>query len=154
MSQDHVVDQVTVKEQGLLAVLGLTVITLGIYGLFWYYRITREMRDIGAARGDAELAAVNPTMSTIALFVPVANLIAIHRTGRRIQRTQTLTGATADYSMAVHWILVLFTGLWSLYSQHALNGAWMRAAGAGPAMSTAQVAAPVGASQGGPFVSR
>ena len=32
-------------------VVGLTLITLGIYYFFWWYYINREMRDFGRARG-------------------------------------------------------------------------------------------------------
>ena len=32
-------------------VLGFTLITLGVYYVFWWYFINREMRDVGNANG-------------------------------------------------------------------------------------------------------
>ena len=41
----------TAKIRNPLGVLGLTLITLGIYFFFWWYFINREMKDLGQARG-------------------------------------------------------------------------------------------------------
>jgi hypothetical protein len=46
-------------------VLGLFVITLGIYGWFWWYYINREMRDLGRARGVSGLGT-DPGLSVAA----------------------------------------------------------------------------------------
>jgi hypothetical protein len=45
------------------AVATLSVITLGIYALFWYYKVNREMRDFGSTHGDHGLAASKPWRS-------------------------------------------------------------------------------------------
>ena len=39
------------KLRNPLAVIGLTLITLGIYSIFWYYKVNKELADIGEARG-------------------------------------------------------------------------------------------------------
>jgi len=39
------------KLRNPLGVVGLSLITLGIYYFFWWYFINREMRDLGRARG-------------------------------------------------------------------------------------------------------
>lgn len=124
MAMDLQVAGVTVKKQSPWAVLGLGFITLGIYIFFWIHRVNREMRDIGAVYNDAELAAVKPGLSVLAAFIPFVNLVGLHRVGTRIQRVQTLTGRGADYSMGLHWLLALFTGLWFCYSQHALSATY------------------------------
>ena len=41
----------TAKIRNPLGVIGLTLITLGIYFFFWWYFINREMKDLGQARG-------------------------------------------------------------------------------------------------------
>src|SRR5262249_36060858 len=46
-------------------VLGLGIITLGIYLIFWWYYVNREMRDLGHARGVSGLGE-NPGLSTVA----------------------------------------------------------------------------------------
>jgi hypothetical protein len=40
-----------VKLRNPLGVVGLAIITIGIYYFFWWYYINREMRDFGRARG-------------------------------------------------------------------------------------------------------
>ena len=41
----------TAKVRNPLGVVGLSLITIGIYFFFWWYFINREMRDLGKARG-------------------------------------------------------------------------------------------------------
>ena len=45
----------TAKVRKVLGVVGLILITLGIYYFVWYYKINREMRDLGRAKGTDEL---------------------------------------------------------------------------------------------------
>jgi len=128
----------TVKQQSFWAVLGLSIITLGIYMIFWYHRINSEMKNIGEAYGDNELAASNPTNSVLAMIfgvftLGIATLISIHGTAKRIRRTQAALGQTVDYSVGVHWLLVLFSGLWVIYAQMKLNELYLRAQAMGGA---------------------
>ncbi len=125
MAQQPSVSSVSVKQQGLWALIGLAIITLGIYLFFWYYRVNREMKETGAALGDAELGQLRPGIAVLALFIPIANIVTFHRCGRRVLQLQQAAGRPADYSMLVHWILFLFTGLWFLYTQSALNQVWI-----------------------------
>ena len=49
--------------------LGLTVLTLGVYSSVWYYRLNQELRDMGDAAGDAELAQTRPAHSLLAALI-------------------------------------------------------------------------------------
>jgi hypothetical protein len=156
MAMDLQVAGVNVKKQSAWAVLGLGFITLGIYIFFWVYRVNREMRDIGRVYNDAELANVTPGLSVVAAVIPIANLVGLHRIGTRIQRVQALTGRGADYSLGLHWLLAIFTGLWFCYSQHALSTTydWF-ARGTTPTtplMPTGQLPVPAAATPSGPQV--
>jgi hypothetical protein len=124
MAKEHQIGNVTVKEQNIWAWLGLAFITLGIYVYFWTYRVNREMRDVGKAYNEPILSQGKPGMTVLAMFIPIANLIAIHRTGTRIIRMQAITAQPPTYSMATHWLLAIFTGLWPMYAQSALNATW------------------------------
>lgn len=130
-----------VKQQSVWAWLGLTLITLGIYNLFWYYRVNREMKEVGGALGNTELGASSPGMSVFSQFIPIANLVSIHKTGRRIQQVQVASGRPGDYNMLVHWILIIFTGLWPMYAQSVLNGLWETAQSASAPTATTPVSA-------------
>ena len=55
------------KIRNPILVVVFTIITLGIYQVFWWYYANREMADYGRARGTNELGD-NPTKSTLALF--------------------------------------------------------------------------------------
>ena len=43
------------KTRDPLGVALLSLVTLGIYAIFWYYFVNREMADLGRARGTDEL---------------------------------------------------------------------------------------------------
>lgn len=123
MAQALQLGSVNVKKRHVLGWLGLGIITLGIYVYVWYYKIQRELRDLGAAYGDDELAKVNPALSVLAMLVPIANLVSMHRTGTRIRRAQALINKPVDYSMGLHWVLII-VGFWPCYVQSALNAMW------------------------------
>lgn len=58
----------TAKIRSVVYVAIMTVITLGVYVLFWWYYINREMADYGRAHASAELGD-GPGKSTLALFL-------------------------------------------------------------------------------------
>jgi hypothetical protein len=120
-------------------VLGLTVITLGVYSLVWWFQINREMRDLGRARGTDGLGT-NPALSTLAfsgltaflLYVPL--VWTVITTCGRVRRAQSLSGQTGfDRSVAaLLWIFTLTLG-GMVYTQHQLNKVWRAEAAAGEA---------------------
>lgn len=79
---------------------GLTVLTLGIYGLCWYYFVNDELKDIGAEHDDQSLAQSNPTMSVVAIFVGgwfiIPPLLSVYNYGQRIKRAQRLAGVPRE----------------------------------------------------------
>src|SRR3954447_21648565 len=73
----------------------LPFITLGIYAAVWYYKINREMADLGRAKGTDELGD-SPVKSllavTVGALIIVPAVISVINTGKRIQATQRLSG--------------------------------------------------------------
>jgi uncharacterized protein DUF4234 len=117
-------------------VLGLSLITLGIYWFFWWYYINREMRDLGRARG-VDLGQ-NPGNSVLAVtlgaLIIVPAIVSMWTTSDRIQRTEETAGVDRPASGPVIFILLLLigpVGIW--YAQHELNKAWTAQASAGAA---------------------
>ena len=55
------------KIRNPLGVIGLSIITIGIYYFFWYYKVNKEMAEIGQARGTEE-CGTNPGNSLLALI--------------------------------------------------------------------------------------
>jgi hypothetical protein len=124
------------KLRNPLGVVGLSIITLGIYYIFWWYFINREMRDFGRARG-TDLGQ-NPGNSVLAItlgaLIIVPAIVTLWTTSDRIQRTQEVAGVDRPASGPIFFILLLLigpVGIW--YAQHELNKAWTAQAGAGAA---------------------
>jgi hypothetical protein len=76
--------------------LGLAILTIGIYYYFWWYFLNDELKDIGIAKGDQNLAQSSPAMSVVAVLIGgwllVPPLMSIYNTGNRIKRAQRLCG--------------------------------------------------------------
>jgi len=111
-------------------VLGLSLITLGIYTIFWWYYVNREFRDFGAAMGDQELAQSKPGNSVLAItlgaLIIVPAIISIINTVKREQRVQELAGVEKVNGWIV-LILFLVIGIAVYpYMQSSLNKAWER----------------------------
>jgi hypothetical protein len=101
-------------------------VTLGIYHLVWWYRINRELRDYGRARG-YDLGQ-NPTNSVLALFpgglVIVPALVSYWRGTKRIQGAAGVAGKErVNGWIALVLYLVLAPAYWA-YLQVSLNDVW------------------------------
>src|SRR3954453_22487224 len=104
----------------------LPLITLGIYHLVWWYRINRELRDFGKAKG-YDLGQ-NPTNSLLALFpggiIVVLALVSYWRGTKRIQGASRLAGKDPINGwIALVLYLVLAPAFWA-YIQVSLNDVW------------------------------
>jgi len=108
----------------------LTLITLGIYGLYWWYQINREMVDLGKAHGVDDLGD-NPTLSLLAMFpgalLVIPPLVSLYDGTYRIKRSQELaTGRTPTLNGWIVLILCLVVlGVVAFaYMQAELNKVW------------------------------
>lgn len=119
------------KIRNPIAVAVFSVITLGIYIVYWWYSVNREMADYGRARNASELGD-NPTMSTLAVFPGVLVVIPALWTGvttfQRVQEAQRLTKqAPINGWIGLILYLVIFPAMFG-YMQSGLNSAWRAAA--------------------------
>jgi hypothetical protein len=136
-----------VKLRNPLGVVGLSLITLGIYYIFWWYFINREMRDFGRSRNtDLGQSPGNSVLAiTLGAIIIVPALVSLWRTCDRIQRTQETAGVERGANGPIIFILLLLigpVGIW--YAQSELNKAWeTQASGGGtPSLSATEQAAP------------
>jgi hypothetical protein len=118
---------VVAKIRNPIAVVVFTIITLGIYQIFWWYYANREMADYGRVRGTGELGD-NPTKSTLALFpgalVVVPAIWTTVTTFKRIQSAQRLSGSVAINGWLGLVIFLVISPVLVGYMQSGLNSAW------------------------------
>lgn len=73
--------------------LGLAVITLSIYYYFWYYLLNDELKEIGIAKDDPELARSSPALSLFAVLIGwIVILPPLYNFCARIKRAERLVG--------------------------------------------------------------
>ena len=110
------------KVRSPLSVILLSIITLGIYTLFWYYAVHNEMK---ANTGDGIGGAI---ALVIAIFVsPVMAFLTPHEVGAMYAKD----GASAPTSWKTgFWVFLPIVGaiIWVYKVQTALNNRWTAAA--------------------------
>lgn len=122
----------TAKIRNPLGVVGLSLITIGIYYFFWWYYINREMRDLGRARGvDLGQSPGNSVLAvTLGALIIVPAIVSEWRTGGRIEASQEAVGIERRASGPIIFILLLLiapVGIW--YAQSELNKVWAQVRG-------------------------
>ena len=120
------------KVRNLWIQLLLLVVTLGLYYLYWYYAINRELRDFGRTR-DARLE-ISPGIALLAITVGglilVPPFVSAYRTVKRVQVAEELAGiqAHARINHALGFLLFVigfvFFPIEVFYLQVHLNRLW------------------------------
>lgn len=117
-------DRVKVRSPWAAALL--PIITLGIYHFVWWYRINRELRDYGKAKG-YDLGQ-NPTNSLLALvpgfLIIVPPLVTYWRGTKRVMGASKVAGQEPlNGWIAIILYLLIAPALWG-YIQSELNKVW------------------------------
>jgi hypothetical protein len=141
----------TAKIRHPVAVPVLSVITIGIYYLYWWYQVNREMVDLGKAR-NAEGLGDNPWLSLLALFpggfVLVPPYFSLYNGVQRIKRAQEVALGYSEEQTINGWIVLalivasFFVGVTGIivpgYIQSELNKVWEAQAESSGAIPQAQ----------------
>jgi hypothetical protein len=136
-SMAHVVSirgtDATAKLRSPWAVFGLTFLTLGIYYLVWYYKINRELRDLGRATGQEDRLGRSPLTSlaaiTLGWLIIVPPFVSFWKTMKRVEAAQEIAGVPGNHASAVLGIVLyvigfLFLPVEVVYVQEELNKGW------------------------------
>ncbi len=113
-----------------LGVLGLSFITLGIYGLYWYYKVNQEIQRY---TGDQTISPSRSLLAVIPGFLLIVPpFIAYYNTSNHIVQMQQQRGIVSQISPALVVILalVIWIGM-AAYVQEHLNRIWDSASGGG-----------------------
>jgi hypothetical protein len=107
------------KRRNAGVVILLTFVTLGIYLLVWYYKINSEIKEHDPNQD------FSPGLATLAIIIPIANLVSYYNTANRIKMMQKADGSNDLISpgAALLWALLFFIG-YPIYIQSALNNHW------------------------------
>ena len=112
------------KKRSPLGVWGLTIVTLTIYGLVWYFKINKEAKQY---LGDE---SIRPGVSVLALIpgfiLIIPPFVSIYRTGERIVRMQEKAGVQQQVTPALGILCYLVYSLHTAYYQSGLNKIWDR----------------------------
>ena len=128
------------KIRNPLVVIGLAIITFGIYGIFWYYYANKELAEIGKANNTDELGT-SPGTSVLAVtlgaLVIVPALFSAYKFCTRLAAAERLTGTPQGMEPGLLFILYIFLAPVAAYiAQSNLNKVLQAQAGGGPALST------------------
>ena len=134
----------TAKVRHPVAVAALSFVTIGIYFLYWWYQVNREMVDLGRAR-NAEGLGDNAWLSFLAMFpgflVIVPPYFSLYNAVHRIKRAQQVALGYSEDQTINGWIVLalivgsFFVGVTALivpaYIQTELNKVWEQQGAAG-----------------------
>jgi hypothetical protein len=100
------------RDPGVVALL--TIVTLGLYLIYWWYTVNREMRDFArTVQPTHPLAASSPGTSTLALtlgaLVIVPVFVTAHSTARRVGEAMSLSGLPPHDRPSPPLYMLMFT---------------------------------------------
>jgi zinc transporter ZupT len=127
--------EATAKIRSVVWVIVLEIVTLFIYGFFWWYFIHRELRDYGRAKGTTELGT-SPGTSLLAItlgaLIIVPALVSFYNGFKRVQAAQRLAGIEPINGWIGLILFIIFYPAFMGYIQSGLNPVWQAQAGAQP----------------------
>jgi hypothetical protein len=101
------------KIRNPLAVVGLSIITIGIYLIFWYYFVNKELAEIGRAKNTDE-CGTSPGTSVLAItlgvFILVPPFVSVYNTCKRLRAAERLTGAQPGMEPGLLFVIWIFVG--------------------------------------------
>jgi mannose/fructose/N-acetylgalactosamine-specific phosphotransferase system component IIC len=130
MAETIAVEGQTYLKRNPLGVLGLIVITLGIYFLYWYYTINKEIQRF---EHDETISPVRSLMAMLfGWIIIVPPFIALYNTAKHIQTIEERRAIQPRLEPALVIVIMLLVAIGNgLYIQEHLNRIWDRAATAG-----------------------
>ncbi len=128
MAESIAIEGQTYLKRNPLGVLGLIVVTLGIYFLYWYYKVNQELQQF---EKDPTMSPVRSLMAMIfGWIIIVPPFIAMYNTAKHLQGVEQRMGIQPQLEPALVIVFMLFISIGNgVYIQEHLNRVWDRAAG-------------------------
>jgi hypothetical protein len=114
-------DGIGYKRRNPWGVVGLSIITLGIYEAVWYYKINNELRNYGL-----EVSPAKATLAiTLGALIIVPFFVSFYNTADRILKAQEKAGASERVIPVLALLLLIVVSVFALpYYQSQLNKVW------------------------------
>jgi drug/metabolite transporter (DMT)-like permease len=125
MAQDVPLNGSIVKIRHPFAPIVLSIITLGIYGLYWYYAVNKELE----VSGQKVAPVISLLAITFGVILVIPPFVSLYNTADRIRRTQDNQGTTSQISPVLALVMVfipIVSFFLTVYLQSNLNSAWER----------------------------
>lgn len=121
MADSVVIGNVRYKRRNPWGVVGLTLITLGIYYYVWYYKTNNHLRYYGIE--------VSPAKATLAVslgaILIVPPFVSYYNTAERIRRAQLKSGTEERIIPVLALLLLIVVSIFGIpYYQSQINKAW------------------------------
>lgn len=115
------VEGIGYKRRNPWGVFGLSLLTIGIYYVVWWYKINNEMRNYGIANSPAKATLA----ITLGGFVLVPPFVSVYNTADRIKQAQEKAGAKERMQPVLAILLFIVVGLFAPpFYQSQLNKVW------------------------------
>jgi hypothetical protein len=104
-------------------------LTLGVYGVFWFAFVNRELAALGSARGRTAELGDDPGKSTLAMFpgllLLVPALVSFHNFRGRVRAAQGVAGIEpADHGVLSSIVLFILFPVGIYVEQRELGRVW------------------------------
>jgi hypothetical protein len=123
------------KIRNPLAPALLPFVTFGIYGLVWYYKINKEMAELGRAKNTNELGD-SPGTSLLAItlgaFILVPAFVSVYNTWKRANAAEALTGVQGMEAPLGFLLSLFISPVGYYFLQRDLNNVLLVQAGRPP----------------------
>jgi len=131
-----------VKVRGPVWVAIFSLVTLGIYALYWIYVTAKDLSEYGKVKGRDLGQSPGMTLLAITLgaLLIIPPIVAIYRQAKRIQQAQMLAGVQPMNGWLALVLYLVISPVFLAYEQSELNKAW--AAEGGPVEASGTQPAP------------
>jgi uncharacterized protein DUF4234 len=128
MAENVTIGSESYLKRNPLGVLGLSLITVGIYFFVWYYKINDELKRFERDE------TMSPTRSLMAMIfgwlIIVPPFIAMYNTAKHVRSAEERAGVQQQLEPALVIVIMFVFSLGNaLYIQEHLNRIWERASG-------------------------
>jgi hypothetical protein len=98
------------KIRGFVPAFLLSIVTFGIYGIVYYYKINKELAELGKARGTEELGTAPGTSVlavTLGAFIVIPAFISYYNTWKRLETARRMFGVTDGMDAGIGFLVQL-----------------------------------------------